>query len=329
LKNTVQTPALSIVLTAVLAITLVLTPVRVKADYAQAIVHLDNEQYVQSFSQLFSLAKLGNIPAQLIVAESYAKGFGTKRDLQQAYAWSLMAIENNHPDANSQYLQYRRLTPKKRQAKVLFNTLNTHYGLTALNTSLYPQLNLVGQNAELQRLLNLAVNGNGKAQYELFECLLSGRLCQADKSKAQKWLTYAQQQGQTDAMLFVAKAHLKQNNGWVSYSPPTAIELLKQLMADNHLPAMAVYCQLLATSEDQQIKNPQQAIKTAQQAMALDNNNPNLLASLGSAYFELNQVNKGQQYLMDAIKEADIRQWPIDDYVNALEAYQRAALLEK
>ncbi len=443
------------------------------ADYSQAQQQLANGDYEQSFPQLLQLAKLGNSRAQLALAQSYASGYGTEQDFTQAYVWSLMAMDNHHPDAKAHYLQVRRQTPSKRQAKSLYQSLSDRYGVEALDNNLYPQANSIYRNlikpamekytpqpeypdvltqgetaawavvefnvnpsgvtdnvhivasypeetidkyvlsavaqwqfelqyddhnkplsypsqrrlfqlsatseeakahferqnsaylAQLQQraltgsgahqylvsalmdlelvstqnntktdtplgwLTKAAINGYGKAQYELFQCLSAGGGCLTDENKAVQWLKMASEQGNKNAMFFLVNAYLNPDGNLVDYSPTAAMSLLQQLVKTNYLPALTLYSQLLASSEQGGIRDPQKAIKYAHQAMALDNNNPDLLATLGIAYFELGRVDKGQEFLLQAIHEADLRRWTIDYYVDVLEDYQLALLQVK
>jgi TPR repeat protein len=442
-------------------------------DYQQTRQQFDNGEYTLSFPRLLALAKLGNASAQLTLAESYALGLGTEKHIEQAYAWTLMAMDHQHRDAKAHYLQYRRLANSKRHAKALYRALAKDYGINTLNQQLYPlthqgnglnnlnetavpvhmpapqypdglsqnnpggwaiveydinprgetdhvqllaaytsgtastmgptsletvknwrfkpseqlhqtqwrlfqlpgaarddhfahlnqlrnsamagnatdqyllaalvEVGLINANSKpykatnsaikigtpLQWLLTSAINGYDKAQYALYRCLSKGGLCQPDNNKSLKWLNLASEQGNINARYFLAKAYATRNNGLVAYAPEAAIPLLTGLINANHLPAMILYTRLLAHNSNRRLMDPQKAIKYGQQAMALDHNHPDLLLNIGIASFELDQFDKGQDFLLRAINEAELRQWPVTDYVNVLDGYQRKILVDK
>jgi TPR repeat protein len=421
-------------------------PWAVVADFAQASKHFNSAQYNQSFNQLLMLAQFGHAGAQTLLAESYASGYGTEVDTDSAYAWILMAMENNNEKAQSLYLHYRLKVRSRRKAKVLYKQLQNQFSHQALSVSLFPLSNdptlpmieltttvnqpknndnawaiarydvdrhgftsdiqviiaapsnviedavvetikdwqfkpsklglhnqiqlfeinqynqttftnsqqhqqlaklakagrgdaqyvyakLVAFNrvafadtTALQWLLQSAINGYPPAQYEIYQCLSFNSHCKADSDKAMKWLSMASMNGDLTATMALAHAHLQSDHPTLDHSAKTAAAMLQKLANGNDLTALIDYAKLLVTSDDNEIRNPQQAIKYARQAMALDNNNPELLSTLGIAYYSLGEHDKGQEFLMQAITEAEYRKWSIDDYVNTLEAYQRAVL---
>ena len=431
---------------ALLIIAIATAPLSVVADFYQVKKQFQSEQYNQSFEQLLMLAQFGHASAQAMLAESFEKGYGTQVDIESAYAWSMMAMENGNDKAQPLYLQYRQKVTSRRKAKLFYKQLQNQFSPKALNASLFPLTNdphqsIIGpvettnqpkdndnawaivrydinkygftediqiiaaapsnviedavletvkdwhfksskfgqhnqiqlfevkqfdQNAfnssqqhqqlsrlaksgradaqyvyaklvefnrvsspnttALQWLLKSAINGYAPAQYEIYQCLSFEGHCKADADKAMKWLSMASMQGEPRATRALAHAHLQVDHPTLDRSTKTAASMLQELANNNDLIALIDYAKLLASSDDIQLRDPQQAIKYARQAMALDNNNPELLAVLGIAYYSLGEHDKGQTFLMQAISEAEYRQWPIDEYVNTLEAYQRAVL---
>lgn len=416
-------------------------------------------EYQKSLPLLIEKAKLGYAPAQIALAEAYAKGYGTKIDYLNAYAWALMAKDQGHPLAESLYLDYRTRLSSRRAGKQLYQTLKSQYGTNALRQSLYPKIHskampispqpqavktpepnfatsvyeqqdafwtliqfdinengkteninilasypqhghnpqieqaikqwqfkptmdinnnplrfdfqtrlismysqhnsFVGspeqqqllaraQNGHAQQqyilskllefevlstntgsalewLLKAAINGYGKAQFELYQCTSVDSRCQQDQAKAMQWLKMAQNTGEPRTKMALVKAYMTAQG----QDPENAHKMLEALVQSNHLPALILYAKLLATSTDKTVKNPEQAIKYARQAMALDNNHPQLLAIIAIAHYSLEQPDEGQALLMEAIREAEYRRWPIEYYVNLLEDYQRATLLQQ
>ncbi len=175
----------------------------------------------------------------------------------------------------------------------------------------------------LSWLLKAAINGYPAAQFALYQCLSTKSRCEPDKQKAAHWLTLAEHNGYPAAKLAKLRLTLANPNG----DTKAAVNELKGLVEANQLPAIILYAKTLTTSEDANIKDLDQAIKLARQAMAIDHNNPQLLGILAVAHFELGQIEQAQNFLLEAVREAEYRRWPIDYYVNLLEKYQRAVLL--
>lgn len=439
-------------------LTFVLCPWQTGAQDFKQVTQLHQQgEYQQSFPLYLEQARLGYAPAQIALAQAYAAGYGSKVDYLSAYAWALMAKEQNHPMAETLYRQYRTHLTSRRAGKQLFQQLNSQYGLSALQQSLYPNIHSaamplaeqpqaintpeveyaaqvyenqeafwlllqfdVNENGQTENISTLAaypdekmkqqiaetvakwqfkpatdshnnplrfdyqtrlfslypqhssftgspqakalfkqadegvadaqyrlsklieheivsatygkplnwltksaINGNSKAQFELYQCLSVQSRCEQDHSKAMKWLKMAEKNGEDRAQMQLIRNAVNsqgQNNAQTQ-------AILQGLIEKNHLPALILYAKLLATSNDPNIKDPHQAIKYARQAMALDNNHPQLLGILAVAHYDLGQSAQAQQLLSEAIGEAEFRRWPIDYYVNLLEQYQRATLL--
>ena len=177
------------------------------------------------------------------------------------------------------------------------------------------ELNLLPNSklSSLDWIRKAAVNGHPDAQFALYQCLEGGTRCRKDSTKSAKWLQLAEQSGAAAALMLKAERQL-------SNAPDASLAILEQLATRNYLPALVEYARLLLHID------PDQAIKYARQAMALDNNNPNLLATLGQAHYARKETKKGEILLLEAVTEAEYRRWPIDYYVNLLERLQRQAL---
>lgn len=196
----------------------------------------------------------------------------------------------------------------------------------------YPNSEQLAPHQALDWLTRAAVNGFGQAQMQLYLCMQQGR-CQTDHHKAQHWLNKAQQNNVSHAPM--AKIHHHLNQG--EYQQ--AQQLLNPLMKNNHLDALTLFANLKTTSEDPSQIDYQLGIKYARQAMALDHDNPRLLAIIALAHYKLDPTTiepsqahkppKWQYLLSNAIKEAEYRHWPIDYYVNTLEKLQRQTLLQQ
>ena len=196
----------------------------------------------------------------------------------------------------------------------------------------YPNSEQLAAHQALDWLTRAAVNGFAKAQMQLFLCMQQGR-CESDHSKSQLWLNKAFKNQAPHATMAKIHHYLSQGQ-WKQ-----AEQLLKPLMTNNHLDALILYANLKTTSENASEDDYQQGIKYARQAMALDHDNPRLLAIIALAQYQLNpkaietsqahQPPKWQYLLSTAISEAEYRDWPIDYYVNTLEKLQQQTLLQQ
>lgn len=196
----------------------------------------------------------------------------------------------------------------------------------------YPNSAQLAPHQALDWLTRAAVNGFAQAQMQLYLCMQQGR-CQTDHHKAQLWLDRAFKQQALHAPM--AKIHHHLSQGELAQ----AQRLLKPLMKNNHLDALTLYANLKTTSENAQPTDHQQGIKYARQAMALDHDNPRLLAIIALAHYKLDpntietsqahKPPKWQHLLSTAIIEAEYRDWPIDYYVNTLEKLQQQTLLKQ
>ncbi|MCB1594908.1 MAG: SEL1-like repeat protein [Xanthomonadales bacterium] len=67
----------------------------VNADFISAIKNYDEKNYKLAFDEFLVLAQLGNIKAQHNIAVLYYNGEGINKDLELAYAWSVISDSNN------------------------------------------------------------------------------------------------------------------------------------------------------------------------------------------------------------------------------------------
>ncbi|KKO48526.1 hypothetical protein VT06_11650 [Arsukibacterium sp. MJ3] len=122
------------------------------ADFPTAKSLFEKQEYQLAKPRLEKLAELGHLQAQFMVSSIYAEGLGTDIDINKAYAWSLIARERQHPEAEKQYLLLRSKLESRRDGKNTFTELNSKYGKDALYGSLYPIANrfVVGNAVKLQ-----------------------------------------------------------------------------------------------------------------------------------------------------------------------------------
>ncbi|WP_417705998.1 TonB family protein [Rheinheimera aquimaris] len=171
--------------------------------------------------------------------------------------------------------------------------------------------------------LQSAINGYAPAQYRLAQCLVTGNGCNRDQNKAVNWLAISADSGDPKAAYLLAQELLDSNN--VNYNPHKAAGYLEVAALQEYMPAIAEYAALLAMSDDPTLRDPNKAIRLAEQGRAIDANNPNLLSTLGVAFIELGQQGRGESMLRQALEEARSRNWTIQNFEDLLADYQTAS----
>lgn len=429
------------------------------ADFPTARSLFEQQEYELAKPQLETLAELGHLEAQFLLSRMYAEGLGVDKDINLAYAWTLIAKDRDHPLADKQYKKLRTQLSSRLEGKEVFASLDSQYGKTALESRLYPTANryvaydrrikpislpepdfpnyiaragvsawavvhydinedgttsniqiaasypvdtiseyvrtavtswkfeppkdLYGEpmrlemqshtfkvkadvspksrkfdrenqeyldaifaaakaeNAKYQYLyallaengviagtnpidwyLQAAINGYPAAQYRLAQCLVSGNGCDRDPSKAVNWLSISADGGDAKAAFLLAQELLDSNN--VNYDPHKAAFYLEIAALKEYMPAITEYAALLAMSDNPTLRDPQKAIRLAEQGRTIDANNPNLLSTLGVAFIELGQQGRGESMLRQALEEAKKRNWTIQSFEDLLADYQVA-----
>jgi len=190
------------------------------------------------------------------------------------------------------------------------------YGILAENR-------IVSDPNPLQWYIQSAINGYPKAQYRLAQCLVTGNGCDRDQNKAVNWLAISADSGDAKAAYLLAQELLDSNN--VKYDPRKAAGYLEVAALQEYMPAIAEYASLLAMSDDPTLRDPQKALRLAEQGRAIDAHNPNLLATLGVAFIELGQQGRGESMLRQAVDEARKRNWTTENFEDLLADYQTVA----
>ncbi|HEX5793140.1 MAG TPA: TonB family protein [Rheinheimera sp.] len=433
---------------------------QVHADFPTAKALFEQQEYALAKPQLETLAELGHLEAQFLMSRMYAEGLGVEPDMNLAYAWTLIARDRNHPQAEKQYRTLRTKLESRLEGKAVFTSLNNQFGKTALEGNLYPTANryiaadprvkpisqpepeypgyferagvsawavvhyditedgktdnvsvvasfpvesineyvlkavqnwrfepptdLYGEPVRLEMqahtfrikayvsaktrkferenqeyldailaaakaesakyqylyallaennvisgadalpwYLQAAINGYPPAQYRLAQCLVTGNGCNRDQNKAVNWLAISADSGDAKAAYLLAQELLDSNN--VNYNPHKAAGYLELAALQDYMPAIAEYAALLAMSDDPTLRDPNKAIRLAEQGRAIDANNPNLLSTLGVAFIELGQQGRGESMLRQALEEARSRNWTIENFEDLLADYQMAA----
>jgi len=124
-----------------LALAFVAMSLHAKADFPTAKALFEKGEYALAKPQLETLAELGHLEAQFLLSKMYAEGLGVDPDMNLAYAWTLIARERNHPEADKQYRLLRTKLTSRMEGKEVFSSLNSQYGKDALESNLYPTAN--------------------------------------------------------------------------------------------------------------------------------------------------------------------------------------------
>ena len=88
--------------------------------------------YGKAFNMYLKLAKLGNQHSQKRVSHMYATGEGTSVDLEDAYAWSVLAAENGSLALLEKSNELKQRVPDKAEAEEKASKLIKRYGQAAL-----------------------------------------------------------------------------------------------------------------------------------------------------------------------------------------------------
>ncbi len=426
------------------------------ADFASARKLFEQQDYTAAIPQLELMAKSGHPDAQYMVAQAYANGWGKPVDVNQAYAWALLAKESGSAEAGAFYAELRQKLPSRREAKTTFAALDKEFGQVALQSNLLPSNKFANTNpvftvakrlaqpeypssfkrsgipawaivfydineagkvenanvalsypqgaidryvldavkrwtftppkngyGESLRLnhqihafslekvitptqkykkdnadyiaaikeaadagfaeyqykyallahagilktekalpwyLKSAISGYALAQVSIAQCLFSGSLCDIDNNKGMNWLAKAADSGHAPSAFTLAQKLLNSDN--IQFDPLRAAKYLKQASAKGYGPALVEYSALLANSSLPEIRNPEMAIQIAEQGLKKDDDNPNLLASIATAKFELGKLDEARELLTQAIEQAESRGMDPSPFTELLESYQ-------
>ena len=134
------------------------------------------------------------------------------------------------------------------------------------------------------------------------------------------WLAKAADSGHAPSAFTLAQKLLNSDN--IQFDPLRAAKYLKQASAKGYGPALVEYSALLANSSLPEIRNPELAIQIAEQGLKKDDDNPNLLASIATAKFELGKLDEARELLAQAIDQAESRGMDTTPFTELLESYQ-------
>jgi TPR repeat protein len=113
-----------------------LTPVVAVADWkedqAQADQYYEAGEYNSAFKMYLTLAKRGVSHSQDRVSQMYEKGQGKKVNLEEAYAWSVLAAQRGASEKEARRDSLLQQTKNKKAAEKKADKLMSKYGREAL-----------------------------------------------------------------------------------------------------------------------------------------------------------------------------------------------------
>jgi TPR repeat protein len=210
---------LTFIFTSFLLVLWVSPSIAVINDYQKAVDAYNRKDYKTSYELIFPLAEKGFAQAQYNLGVMYEKGKGVKKNSLKAKKWFLLAADQELKIAVEKINLLAKERSKRKQkdnSKALLErfsnlkTKNFEDGISAINNKDYKKAH--------QLFLQLAKEGDGKAQTNLGWMYEKGKGVPKDFQKAEKWYQLASEQG-------VAKAQEKLNlllKGTVENKPQKA-----------------------------------------------------------------------------------------------------------
>jgi len=135
--------------------------------------------------------------------------------------------------------------------------------------------------------------------------------------EALKWMRKSADQGLPAGQ--VGMGVLYENGDGVAEDPVEAVNWYRKVVEQNDSSAMNNLTLLLATSKNERVRNPQEAVALATNAVAAANN-PDYLDTLAAAYFAAGQTDKA----IEAEQKALAMNPGNDSYKESLQKYLAA-----
>lgn len=102
-----------------------------KEDQAKADQYYAAKEFSKAFNLYYKIAKIGASHSQDMVAQMYANGEGAKLDLEEAYAWSVLAAERGSTEIVNRRDQLLQQAGDKQAAEKRAEKLLSKYGREA------------------------------------------------------------------------------------------------------------------------------------------------------------------------------------------------------
>jgi TPR repeat protein len=240
----------------------------------------------KAFADLKEMAAAGDVKSQVLLGLAYLTGDGVRKDDAEAVKWLRKAADQDNA-AGERYL-----------AEMYFKGR----GVPA-------------DNAEAAKWLRLAAEqGDAQSQHNLAVLYTQGLGVPRNLKEALKWMRKSAEQGLAAGQ--VGMGVLYENGEGVPEDPVEAVNWYRKAVEQNDPSAMNNLALLLATSKNERVRNPQEAVALATKAVAAANN-PDYLDTLAAAYFAVGQTDKA----IEAEQKALAMNPENDSYKQSLQKY--------
>ena len=237
-------------------------------------------------ADLKEMANAGDVKSQVQLGLDYLTGNGVGKDDAEAVKWLRKAADQDNP-LGERYL-----------AEMYFKGR----GVPA-------------DNAEAAKWLRLAAEqGDPQSQHNLAVLYTQGLGVPRNLKEAVKWMRKAAEQGLAAGQ--AGMGVLYENGEGVPEDPVEAVQWYRLAVDQNDWGAMNNLARLLATTKNERVRNPQEAVALATKAVAAANN-PDYVDTLAAAYFAAGQTDKA----IEAEQKALAMNPGNDSYKGSLQKY--------
>jgi uncharacterized protein len=192
-----------------------------------------------------------------------------------------------------------------------------HQYLYAYVMGVHPDLSIDPQEGN-EWFLKAAQGGFPPAQYSLAFSLLYGQGCVPDNAKAIEWLTRAAQADYAPAQLLLGRLLLK----LTGQAEKEKGVFWHQKAADNRfVPASMAFGWIRATSRDEKLRNPDEALKLVRPVYEAYLDQVTALETMAAAYAGTGDFKRAVKFQKLAIKEAKNLEWSLEQMQLRMDAY--------
>jgi len=219
----------------------------------------------QQLDALRARAQSGDSKAEVQLGIAYASGDGVATDEKEAVKWFRKAAEKG--DAAGEY------------------SLAEMYLMgRGVEQDISQAVNWLSRSAEA---------GDARAQFNLAALYVQGLGVSKDETEAAKWMRKAADQGLAAGQFGIGSMY--QDGRGVPRNETEAVKWYRKASGQDDFSALNNLAFILATSKDKTIRNPEEAVVTAQKAVAASGENPTCLDTLAMAYYEAGRSDKAAE----------------------------------
>lgn len=244
----------------------------------------------QQTAALKARAEAGDVKAQVELGTAYASGQGVTADDGEAVKWFRKAAEKS--DAAGEYS--------------LAEMYLTGRGVSA-------------DLSEAEKWMRRAAeDGDARGQFNLAAMYAQGQGVPKDDNEAARWMRKAADHGLAAGQFGLGSMYA--HGEGVPQNAAEAVKWYRKAGDQGDPEALNNLAFLLATSTDANVRNPKEAIVTAQKAVDASGENPSCLDTLATAYYEAGQPDKAAEAERRALT---LKPYNLS-YKKAIEKYEAA-----